>query len=44
MQLFCPDLAGYRYVLAATKRIVFGFAVGMSTVAFRLDPRMKNRA
>ena len=44
VQVFCPDYAQYRYVLASTKRIVFGFAVGMDTVAFRLDERMKHRA
>ena len=44
VQMFCPDAAGYRYVLASTNNIVFGFAVGMNTVAFRLDERMKSRA
>lgn len=44
VQLFCPDPAAYRYVLASTADVVFGFAVGMSTVAFRLDARMKARA
>jgi hypothetical protein len=44
VQMFCPDHARYRYVLASTRSVVFGFAVGMSTVAFRLDPRMRSRA
>lgn len=44
VELFCPDHAQYRYVLASTRGIVFGFAVGMSTVAFRLDERMTSRA
>ena len=44
VQLFCPDPAAYRYVLASTNAVVFGFAVGMSTVAFRLDERMQGRA
>lgn len=44
VQLFCPDSAAYRYVLAATDNVVFCFAAGMSTVAFRLDERMKTRA
>lgn len=44
VEMFCPDAAGYRYVLASTNGVVFGFAVGMSTVAFRLDARMKSRA
>lgn len=44
VEMFCPDHARYRYVLASTNRVAFGFAVGMSTVAFRLDERMRNRA
>lgn len=44
VQLFCPDLERYRYVMASTRSVVFGFAVGMNTVAFRLDERMKGRA
>ena len=44
VQMFCPDHARYRYVLASTGSVVFGFAVGTSTVAFRLDPRMRGRA
>jgi len=44
VQLFCPDSARYRYLLASTQSIVFGFAAGQSTVAFRLDARMKERA
>lgn len=44
VQMFCPDAAAYRYVLASTNNIVFGFAIGMGTVAFRLDERMKARA
>jgi hypothetical protein len=26
VQLFCPDPARYRYVLASTRSVVFGFA------------------
>lgn len=44
VQIFCPEPAAYRYVLVSTKGIIFGFAVGMDTVAFRLDARMKSRA
>jgi hypothetical protein len=44
VQVFCPDAAGYRYVLASTNDVVFGYAVGTSTVAFRLDERMQRRA
>jgi hypothetical protein len=44
VQVFCPDASSYRYVLASTNDVVFGFAVGVSTVAFRLDERMKGRA
>lgn len=44
VQLFCPDWHGCRYVVASTKGVIFGFAAGMQTVAFRLDGRMKQRA
>ena len=44
VEMFCPDAAAYRYLLAATNDVVFGFAVGQSTVAFRLDARMRRRA
>ena len=43
-QLFCPDWQKYRYVVVYTKGVIFGLAVGMDTIAFRLDPRMKSRA
>jgi hypothetical protein len=42
--VFCPDTHAYRYVLVSTNGIIFGFAVGMSTIAFRLDGRIKPRA
>lgn len=44
VQIFCPDYAAYRYVGVSTRGIIFGFAVGMDTIAFRLDVRMKQRA
>src|SRR5436189_2421849 len=44
VQLFCPDWQQYRYVVASTKCFIFGFAIGMNTIAFRLDDRMKSRA
>jgi len=44
VQLFCPDWQEYRYVVASTKSIVFGFAIGMDTLALRLDERLKSRA
>ena len=44
VQLFCPDWAQCRYVAASTKNVVFGLALGMDTVAFRLDERLKSRA
>jgi len=44
VQMFCPDWQRYRYVVASTNGVIFRLAVGMSTVAFRLDPRMKGRA
>lgn len=44
VQLFCPDWAAFRYVVASTRGVIFGLAVGMHTVAFRLDAEMKRRA
>jgi hypothetical protein len=44
VQLFCPDWKSYRYVVASTKGVIFGVALGMHTVAFRLGPRMRGRA
>ncbi len=44
VQLFCPDWQAYRYFVASTQGIVFALAVGMHTIAVRLDPRMKTRA
>jgi len=44
VQEFCPNPMQYRYVIAATAQVIFAFAVGMSSVGFRLDERMKNRA
>ena len=44
VQLFCPDWQHYRYVTASTNNIIFGFAIGMNTIAFRLDDRLKIRA
>jgi hypothetical protein len=43
-QQFCPDPAGYGYVVVSTLGIIFGFAVGADTIAFRLDARMRVRA
>lgn len=44
VQAFCPDASQYRYILVSTKNIVFGFSIGMNTIAFRLNPLFKNRA
>jgi hypothetical protein len=44
VQRFCPDPQAYRYELASTKRVIFAVALGMDTVGFRLDERMKTRA
>ena len=44
VQTFCPDPHEYRYVVVSTKNVVFGFAEGMTSVAFRLDERLKQRA
>ncbi len=44
VQIFCPDCQQYRYVVASTKGIIIALAVGMDTIGFRLDERMKARA
>jgi len=44
VQTFCPDVYQYKYVVVSSKGIIFGFAVGMKKIAFRLDARMKARA
>ena len=44
VQVFCPDCQQYRYVVASTKGIIIALAVGMNTIAFRLDERMRSRA
>jgi len=44
VQLFCPNWQQYHYVVASTKGIIFGVAMGMNEVAFRLDERLRSRA
>jgi hypothetical protein len=44
VQIFCPDLQQYRYVVASTNGIIIALAVGMNMTGFRLDDRMKARA
>ena len=44
VQHFCPDPAEYRYYVASTRGVIFAVALGMSTIGFRLDERMRNRA
>ena len=44
VQIFCPDSHRYLYVVASTRGIIIALAVGMNTIGFRLDERMKARA
>ena len=44
VQVFCPDPSEYRYVVVSTKGIIFGFAIGMNTIAFRLNAPFNQRA
>ena len=44
VQYYCPDLSRYRYFVVSTKTIIFGFAIGMNTVAFRLNAPFNQRA
>ena len=43
VQCFCPDPAEYRYYVASTRGIIFAVALGMGTIGFRLDQRMRSR-
>lgn len=44
VQTFCPDCKECLYVVASTKGIIIALAVGVNTIGFRLDERMKARA
>ena len=44
VQRFCPDPAEYRYEVASTRGVIFAVALGMSTMGFRLDERMRSGA
>jgi hypothetical protein len=44
VQFYCPDWHQYLFVAASTKSVIFALAVGMNTIGFRLDDRMKPRA
>ena len=39
VQVFSPG--DYRYLTVSTQKIIFGFAVGMDTIAFRLNQKMR---
>ena len=43
VQIFSPNFQQYRYVAVSTKRIIFGIAVGMNTIAFRLNEPLRSR-
>ena len=44
VQRFSPDPAVYRYEVASTRGVTFAVALGMNTIGFRLDERMRSRA
>ena len=44
VQVFCPDPQQFRYVVVATRGVIFGVAAGMNCVSFRLDPVLRERA
>jgi len=44
VQDYCPDSSRYRYLVVSTKATIFGFALGMNTVAFRLNAPFHQRA
>ncbi len=44
VQLYCPDPEQYRYGVASTRNVIFGFVIGMDALAFRLDEKFLARA
>ncbi len=44
VQVFCPDPAQCRYLVTSTTNVIFGVAVGMNQVGFRLDAALKARS
>jgi hypothetical protein len=44
VDIFCPDKSQFLYVAICTRATIFGFAIGLSTVAFRLGSALKARA
>jgi len=44
VQIYCPDPAQCKYLIVSTNGVVFGFAVGMNAIAFRLSATFKERA
>ena len=44
VQQFCPNTVEYKYLVVSTQGVIFGVAVGMGGLAFRLDPIFKERA
>jgi hypothetical protein len=44
VQSYCPDPSRYRYFVVSTKGIIFGIAIGIDTVAFRLNAPFNERA
>jgi hypothetical protein len=44
VQIYSPDSNRCCYLTVSTQKIIFGFAVGMDTIAFRLNEVMKARA
>ena len=44
VQINCPDINKYRYFAISTNNIIFSFAYGMNSIAFRLNPLFKSRA
>lgn len=41
---YCPNPKQYLYIAVYTRDTIFGFATGVSTIAFRLDTEFESRA
>jgi len=44
VKTFCPDVSAYMYEVVYTSDVIFGFAIGMNTIGFRLNSVLRDRA
>ena len=44
VQIYSPDWPKYQYVVASTEHVIFAFAIGENSIAFRLNRTYMERA